>query len=155
MIIYLVGSISGQSYNEVMVRLSTARTIYENMGYTVWSPMTGKDYLRTELKFKKHGYKYPQSTNHAIFERDKWMVQNCDILLADFRSSKGVVSIGSCMELAWGALLEKHIVTILPEDDIHNHAFILEASDIVFNDVGDAHLYMEKFAEGVLCADST
>ena len=73
--IYLAGSISGLGYEEVVNRYKDFSVLLKTYGYETLCPMTGKTYLRNELKFKATGYKnFPVSTNHAIFERDKWMV---------------------------------------------------------------------------------
>lgn len=112
--------------------------------------MTGKSYLRNEIEFKAHGYAdNPPSTNHAIFERDKWMVSTCDIVFVDLIGTKSI-SIGCIMELAMGALLGKHTVVAMEEDNPHRHAFVLEAADIVYPNLVEALYYMEKLIHGSL-----
>jgi len=145
--IYLAGSISGCSYEEVTEKIKSKKERLEKAGYEIFSPMTGKNYLRTELVFRAEGYKNPPSTNHAIFERDKWMVNMVDIVLADLSGAK-IASLGTAMELAWASLLGKYTVLVMEEDNIHRHAFILEAADIVFPTLEEAMLYLEKLAKG-------
>jgi len=94
--IYLAGPISGMSYDAVISRIKDLSKRLERYGYKVIHPILGKDYLRTEIKFKSKGYEQPVSKNHAIFERDKWMItKRADILLADLSNSEWV-SIGTC-----------------------------------------------------------
>jgi len=148
--IYLAGPISGKGYKEVVERYQEKIDYLEDLGYEVFCPMTGKQYLRNELEFRTYGYdEFPVSTNHAIFERDKWMVSNCDILLVDLSNSGERASIGSIMELAWGSLLGKQTIVVLPKENLHRHAFVLEAGDIIFETLEDANNYLKDFINGI------
>ena len=144
--VYIAGSISGMSGESVIGYFGeTAQKLVE-MGYEVQHPMIAKGYFRNEMKFKAEGYKHkPQSTNHAIVERDCWMVNWCDILYCNLTMAE-IVSIGSTMELAWAHLLRKHTVLAMQSDNIHRHAFILEAADVVFESHEEAleYLYLMK-----------
>jgi len=148
--IYTAGPISGQSYEQVMNKYKEQVKILRGIGYEVICPMTGKSYLRTELEFKAKGYEqHPLSTNHAIKERDRWMVGQADIVLVDFSSCNGIVSIGSCMELAWADELKKHSIVVMDKDNIHQHCFILECADIVFSTLIEAYSYLKKLQTGI------
>ena len=139
--VYLIGPISGLPYDEVMSRLQWFVASLPHC--EILSPMTGKEYLRGETKLKPSDYFYGASTNHAIFERDKWMIGQCDIALADFIGAKNV-SIGSMFELAWASYLNKHTLVIMEENNIHHHSFVLEAADIIFQEALDAFQYINK-----------
>lgn len=140
--IYLAGPISGLSYDEVVNRIEE---ITEQLSHhIILSPMTGKEYLRTELSLKSHDYSNPISTNHAIFNRDMWMVEQSDIVFADLTLGKDRVSIGTVMELAWASILRKHIIVIMNDKNIHYHAFVIEAADIIFDNLNDALIYLKK-----------
>jgi nucleoside 2-deoxyribosyltransferase len=148
--IYLAGPISGKGYDEVVNTYKEKVKFLQDLGYDVLCPMTGKTYLRNELEFKTSGYdKFPVSTNHAIFERDKWMISSCDIILADLSNSGDRVSIGTVTELAWASLLNKHSIIVLPKDNIHRHAFVLEAGDIIFETIEEANKYLIDLAKGI------
>lgn len=148
--IYLAGPISGLGYDEVVGVYQKKSDALSSWGYDVLCPMTGKQYLRNEKEFKSHGLNdHPVSTNHAIFERDKWMVSNCDVILADLSNSGDRVSIGTMMEMAFAAILGKHCVAVIPNGNIHEHAFVLEAADIVFRNTDDAMQYLSDLAEGI------
>lgn len=144
--VYLAGSITGKSYEEVMSIFNYKADKLRSMGYDILSPMTGKAYLRTETTLKPDGYLNPVSTNHAIFERDKWMVNNSDIVLADLSECGERVSIGTMMELAWANMLGKHTILIMQPDNIHVHAFVKEAADIIFDSVTSALAYLSDLA---------
>ena len=123
--IYIALPITGRGYNDVVLEIFNRKSRLEGIGYKVIHPMTGKSYLRTEKEFKPGGYTTPTSTNHAIYERDQWMVRQCDIILLDFTNCK-TCPTGMTMELAWASLLGKHSILIMPADSPYRHAFILE-----------------------------
>jgi nucleoside 2-deoxyribosyltransferase len=141
--IYLAHPISGQSADVVYGYYDNAVKLLKD-SYEILYPMMGKRYLRTEIKFKAEGYGNPVSTNHAIKERDKWMVQESDIVFIDFTGST-IVSMGCCMELAWADLLGKHTIVVLEKENIHRHAFILDSADIVFETYDEAIEYLREF----------
>lgn len=145
MIIYLGFRISGSSYGNVMAYVAGTKSALESAGYRVLHPMTGKESLRTEVVFKPHGYGNPTSTNHAIFERDIWMVQQCDVFYLNLMDADEHVSIGGCMELAIASYLRKHTVVSMQSRNIHRHAFVLEAADVIFPTHEEALEYLVKF----------
>lgn len=148
--IYLAGPISGKGYDEVVTEYSRKTEILQEFGYEVLCPMTGKGYLRNELELKPAGYNsgLPPSTNHAIVSRDRWMVGQADVILVDLSNAGERVSIGTMMEMAWAMMLGKHVVTVLPENNVHRHAFVLEASHVVYEDLDDAVIYLHKLIRG-------
>jgi len=137
--IYIAGPISGLSYDEVESFFLTKAAALTKSGHTVLSPMLGKENLRNEIELRGYGYKGPTTTNHAIFERDKWMVTQSDAVFADLSQAKRV-SIGTVFELAWASFLGKHTVVVMGE--VHRHAFVLEAADIVFKTEEEALDYL-------------
>jgi len=143
--IYCVHPISGLSADEVFEYYSRTQKILTESGFDVFIPMFGKANLRTELKFKASDYRSPLSTNKAIFSRDKWMVQQSDILYANLLGSK-IVSIGSVMELAFGNLQGKQIILVMEKDNIHQHAFVIEAASIIFETEEEALDYLHKLS---------
>lgn len=129
----------------------TVFNYYEKMIKTLWqyavlSPMTGKDNLRCEVELKSDGYFQPTATNHAIFERDMWMVSQADVVLVDLFNTPRC-PIGCYMELAVAAWLRKHTILVMAKDSEYRHAFILEAADIVFETMEEAIKYLQE-----LCA---
>lgn len=147
--IYLVGPITGLSYSQVMDRYRAQFSLLKSYGYQPICPMVGKDYLKNERVLHGLGYTNPTSTGRAIKGRDRWMVKQADILLADFTDSE-VASIGSCMELAWADILGKHVIAVIPEVNVHRHAFIIECANIIFTEMEEAYAYLKDLAEGIL-----
>lgn len=145
--IYIAGSISGRSGEEVISYFGNTKALLTGMGFDVLSPMTGKGHFRNEIKFKTNGYGNPISTNHAIIERDRWMVSMADIVYCNLTMvTAPIVSIGSMMELAWAHHMGKHTVLAMQKGNIHQHAFVLEAADIIFETHDDAIDYLSKLS---------
>lgn len=140
--IYIAGSISGKTREEVTKYFSETKALFENWGFTVFNPMTGKGHLRTEKIYQAKDYRHPISTNRAIIGRDRWMVGQVDIVYMNLASAE-FASIGSMFELAWAYDMHKHIVAVIPQDNIHQHAFVLQAADIVFQNTEEALDYIE------------
>jgi len=109
--------------------------------------MTGKGYLRCAKEFKAHGYGTPLSSNHAIYKRDKWMVRNCNVFLLDLTGAADK-SIGCVMELQLAEELGKHTIVVMEDENVHRHAFVLDAADVVFVDLEAALTYLEQLAAG-------
>lgn len=143
--IYLAGPISGKSYEEVFWRLEKQKSLLQFMGYEALSPLSGKEHLVTEKELRAVGYADdPVSNAHSIYHRDKWMItQQADVILADLSTAKEV-SIGTCFELAWADLLGIHTVVIMMEGDLHDHGFVREAADVIFETVEEAYDYLNK-----------
>jgi nucleoside 2-deoxyribosyltransferase len=140
--IYLAHQITGLSYDVVRDYYGKLSERMYELGLEVLCPMTAKGTLRTEIEFKSEGYGTPVSCNHAIFERDQWMVRNCDIILADLTGMERA-SIGCCMEMAWASLLGKHSIVVMEKSNPHRHAFVLESADIVFETLDEAIDYLK------------
>lgn len=144
--IYLAGPIGGKSYKEVMDRY--IRLEEELSGhYEIFCPMTGKSVLIEEKSFKSSGYEGALTCDHAIFKRDKWMVEKSDVVFCDLTDAEKV-SIGSMFELAWASHLGKHVVVVLDSYGIHNHAFVKEAADVIFDTREAAISYLKELGAG-------
>jgi len=125
------------------------RTIAKLHGYKTFHPMVGKGILEKEIAFKSLGYdSHPLVTNHAILQRDCWMIQQSDVVFVNYSPSKKI-SIGCCMELAIAHWLRKYTVVVLPKDNLNNHSFVQEASDVIFYDEDEAIEYLNKLARSV------
>jgi nucleoside 2-deoxyribosyltransferase len=142
--VYVAGPITGQTGENVVNAIAEKVAILTDYGYLTYHPMAGKLSFRTEAEFKSGGYDHPIANNHSIFERDRWMVSQVDVVLVDLSNSGDRISIGTMMELAWASMLGKHTVTILPPGNVHNHAFVIEASDIIFTDIETAYGYLAE-----------
>lgn len=143
--IYCVHPISGLSADEVFEYYVDIEKTLTVMGYDVLHPMFGKEFLRTEMKFKAEDNRSPLTTNHSIVERDHWMVYQSDIVYANLTGAE-IVSIGSVMELAWAYMYRKQTIVVMEEKNIHRHAFVMEAADIIFETQEEALFYLEKLS---------
>jgi len=138
--IYFAGPISGKSGDDVFGYYEEIKK--ELAGFaTILSPMTGKAELRFEKNYKPGGYSSPVATDHAIVERDLWMVRQADVVFVNLRGAAWV-SIGTVSELAWAHLLGKHTVIAMEKGNIHEHAFVVEMADIRFSDYRSAIDYL-------------
>lgn len=145
MFIYCARPISGQSYEQVVGYYRDIVKKLRDVGYDVLYPMLGKSYLRNEIEFKTEGYANPLSTNHAIIERDRWMVKKADIVFLYLSDCGDRVSIGSVMELAWAHDSGKHTIVVMDKNNIHRHAFVLEAADVIFETLAEGIDYLYQF----------
>jgi nucleoside 2-deoxyribosyltransferase len=144
--IYLAHPISGYGAQQILDYYANARHDLEDY-YYILNPMTNKAYLRNEIELKPYGYDNPVATNHAIYGRDTWMVRQADIVYVDFTAASHI-SIGCCMELAIAHELGKHTIVSMENINIHRHAFVLEAADIVFPTSEEAIRYLITLWQG-------
>lgn len=147
--VYLAGPITGQTGEGVVNAIMEKVAILTDYGYSILHPMMGKTELRTEVEFKSGGYDHPIANDHSIFTRDHWMVSTADIILADLSDSGDRVSIGIMMELAWASHLGKHVIVVLPDGNVHDHAFVRQAATIRFQTLDDAYDYLVEFPVGM------
>jgi len=146
--VYCVHPISGLTPDEVFNYYNGIRSKLSAV-YDVLIPMTGKQSLRCEKEFRAEGMNnLPITTNHAIFERDRWMVTQADIIYANLMGATTKVSIGSMFELAWASLLGKYVVLAMDAESVHRHAFVLEAADVIFTSAEEAERYLMVLANG-------
>lgn len=150
--IYIAHQISGLTPEQVIDYFESMARYMKAIGFEVLQPMTAKGYFRPDPAhkeqpaFKPDGYAQPVSTNHAIVERDNWMVHMADVVHVDFTGTTSP-SIGMIMELAWAHELRKHTVIVLPEGNPHRHAFILECADVIFPDMAASMEYLVNLAK--------
>jgi nucleoside 2-deoxyribosyltransferase len=146
--IYIAGSISGKTKEEVTKYFFTTAETLRGFGYKVYSPMTGKGELRVNQTYAPHGYDNPIATDRAIVGRDGWMVGQSDIVYTNLSNAK-VASIGSMFEIAWANMLHKHVVAVVPKGNIHEHAFVFQSVDIIFQKEKEALCYLEELSKSI------
>ena len=148
--IYCVHPISGLTPDEVFAYYEGVKRRL-SPHYDVLIPMTGKSSLRCSKEFRAHGHdELPITGNHAIFERDRWMVRQADVIYANLVGATERVSIGSMFELAWASMLDRYVVLAMDRESVHRHAFVLEAADAVFETSDEAEEYLITFANGTI-----
>lgn len=144
--IYIASPISGLTSEEVFNYYDDIERKLRLCGMKPYSPMTAKHYLRGEMLMNPQGYSdHPTSTGHAIYKRDKWMLQGSDVVFVNLLNSARV-SVGCMFELAWADMLGKHVVVVSDGKFPYDHAFIKEAADIIFTTLDDAMEYLQELA---------
>lgn len=151
MIIYLAHPITGLSYDAVAEYYQEKYDHLNRFGYTVLFPMVAKKYLKEsaqggKIKAEQEELAAPLSTDRAIIGRDRWMVTQADVVYINLEGAKEI-SIGSCMELGWGYDRRKHTITTMEKKNIHRHAFVNQASDVIFENDKQATKYLEDLIQ--------
>ena len=148
--IYTVGPITGLTYDECVEHFQRRVKAFRSIGYRVFHPILGKGFLRNDARLKAHGYKdNPVTTNHAIVQADFWRVDNADILHVDFTKADKKASIGSISEMSRAFFQNKLIITVLPDDNVHLHAFVLEMSSIIFKTYQESLDYLKLYYDEI------
>lgn len=122
--VYLIGPMSGVSYDDSNRWREEAREYFKRYGIEVLSPLDRQRDLANSKSISDTYPTRPFGTAKSVIRSDHRDVQEADALLANFSGAKKV-SIGSIFELAWGWENNKPIVIV--EDHLHKHAMIDEA----------------------------
>jgi nucleoside 2-deoxyribosyltransferase len=134
--VYCAGPITWLSYNETVDwRNDLKKMLPPNI--KILSPMRGKDHLKREKEIHVWQEGNPLCSKKGIVTRDRFDVSRCDLFLANlFLSEK--VSIGTMVEFGWADAYRKPIVTIMREEGIYRHPFILELSSFITENIEEA-----------------
>jgi hypothetical protein len=154
--IYVAHPMTGLTWEEVCNYFTTTEAFLQLYGFEVLSPITGKKFDKNyklvasnneEINCLNEYEENALSTDKSILRRDSWMVKIADVIYINLYDAK-IPPIGCLMELAWGYLLGKHTVLVLPEDSPYRHAFVLQSADIVFTKPLNALTYLSKLVRG-------
>ena len=134
--VYLAGPITGQSYDgatdwrkEVINKLPP--------GILGFSPLRSKTYLLNETSIADSYEQKVMSSQRGIYARDHYDCQRCDAIFVNLLGADRV-SIGTVMEIAWGAAYDKPIILVMEEDgNLHDHAMIREACPLTVRDIDE------------------
>nr|CAI9751423.1 hypothetical protein DGKKSRWO_DGKKSRWO_CDS_0132 [uncultured phage]CAI9752309.1 hypothetical protein CVNMHQAP_CVNMHQAP_CDS_0132 [uncultured phage] len=137
--VYLMHPMYGQKNDDVIAWYEKTVSLLEPH-YHIYTPQ-----LDT-LKYYNLFVSGPALTDSAIVSRDLQYAATSDILFVDFSGSK-TASIGCCFELAVGYWNHKHVVAVMPEINIHNHAFIRQACSAVYGDYDSAIDYLKMLSK--------
>lgn len=144
--IYCAGGISGLTQEDVLSRYEKLREDLSD-NFTLIIPMVQKNLMRNKIEHKSQNKSTsPITENKSIVRRDRWNVSQADILLVDLTMSSERISIGSVSEMAWGYDDCKNIIVIMPQGNIHRHAFVLEMASIVFESYEEALAYLREYS---------
>lgn len=130
--VYLVGPISGCSYEEASNWRETATRLIESRGHSVFNPMAGKDCLKSEdnIAFSYEDHLMLKSTH--IFQADLHRIKHSDVLFCNLQNLKGY-SIGSFFEIGYGYAMNKVIIIVTDDKTIAEHPFIKNSSFVVYS----------------------
>lgn len=142
LMVYLAGPMTGMTIEHVTTWRKLAESALEEAGFTVLDPARGLMFLKPE-EVVKDAYEDEFTENkHVVFERDKFDSTRADILFVNLKHAHRV-SIGTMMEMAWAHLAGRFVVTVIEkEGNPHMHAFVREASSIMFTDPEEACAYI-------------
>lgn len=120
--VYLAGPIgSGGSEHNGPWR-DEATAYLEEKGLIVVEPLEASKYHLYEVDEKD------DTVAKILTERDRRFSMESDFILVNFLGSTAR-SIGCSMEIAWADAAGTTIVTVMDEEDEHNHPMILSTSD--------------------------
>ena len=119
--VYLAGPISGLNYNKATDWRAQVAPRLLGMGYEVYNPMRGKEYL-SQIGIIDHTQcerlKNPLSMSSGILHRDFKDVSECDVLLVNLlpENDSKRLSVGTYAEIALACYLKKLIIVVAPVD---------------------------------------
>lgn len=139
--IYLAKPMTGISCKSVFDYYTKTKSIL-NHTYEIYCPLACKGFLMNDDVFEKE-YTESITSNHGIFERDKWMVSQSDIVFCDFSETTSI-SLGCVSEIMIANTLNKYIIVVMNKMNVHNHPFVKEAASIIFETHDEAISYLIK-----------
>jgi nucleoside 2-deoxyribosyltransferase len=139
--VYLSGPIKGLSYNHAVEWREYAKRYLEDNNIKGVSPMRGKEYLEGTKSLDSEKDPNVLGSDRSLWCRDYNDVHTADVLLVNLEDSNGV-SIGTVFEIAWAKEMKKPVIVVMPQNNIHNHPFIREATSLFFTDLDDALAYV-------------
>ncbi len=139
--VYLAGPILGKTYIDCRFGWRQTAAIGLLPGITILSPM------RHEGRLSEHtGPIDDNGSDKAthffagsklIFAKDVLDIRHCDIVLANFLGATRP-SLGTVSEIGMAYVMGKTIITVMEDDNIHRHPFVLEPSALVLDNLDDA-----------------
>ncbi|HON21918.1 MAG TPA: hypothetical protein P5345_01715 [Candidatus Paceibacterota bacterium] len=135
-LVYTGGAISGLTYEEcVGWRIYVASEMPPHIH--ILSPMRGKENLNDGKIINGSYEQHPLCSQKGILCRDHYDVCRAHLVLMNFLGAKKL-SIGSIMEVAWAYAYRRPLITLMEEDNPHNHPMVREASNFILIDLDEA-----------------
>ena len=136
--IYLAGPITGCEYDECNNWRNHFKTLMPK-SIQCLSPMRGEDFFTIKRaandSYGNHG---PLATERGIMTRDFFDCTRSDLVIANLLDTK-IVSIGTCMEIAWAYMNKTPLIVIMEEKgNLHDHPMIREATGFRVTTLEDA-----------------
>ena len=124
--IYLAGPISGLDWKQATEWRQYVEEELSDFGIECLSPLRFKSFLSSETSIRDSYPDHALANTRAIYTRDRWDVSRSDVILVNFVGATKV-SIGTVIEIAWADMLNKPIIYLAEDDNIHNHAMVMES----------------------------
>ena len=143
--VYCARPFSGLTIEEIHKYYEWLAAQFDSYPIALRIPITTETRLLSKCDqevVKSTGYEDPLFTDRAIVSRDIWAATNSDVFFGNFLPATQV-SIGMIVELTAAKLSGSHTVSVLPEGKHpHNHAFVLQQSDVIINTLDDGIGYL-------------
>lgn len=134
--IYLAGPITGLTFDNCTEWRCYAAGKFEPE-IDAFSPLRCKYYLPKTEALQDQYTDFVLSTQRGIYGRDFNDVNTCDLLFVNLLGAK-IVSIGTVMEIAWGAMRRIPIVLVMEDTgNVHEHSMLREACPFRVNNLED------------------
>lgn len=127
------------------------RAYEEKTGIVGFSPMRAKDYLLAAgvLSGRPEAYDdYVLSSAKGILYRDSWDVRTSDLVFVNLLGTTKA-SIGTAMEIGMAWALNKPVIVVKENDNVHTHAMLDTAAGWVTDDLD----YAVEVAKAILLPD--
>ena len=119
--VYLAGPISGLTYDDGQDWRAYAKRVLEGAGIDGFSPLRGKEFLRSEGVLTGAYTANPLAADRGIMRRDFNDVKTSSALLINLLGAKSV-SQGTVMEMGWAYLLQIPVIVAVEEQgNLHEH----------------------------------
>ena len=135
--VYLAGPMKGMNFQDAVSWRQEVELHMEAFGIKSFNPLRNCDHLTGVTKIKNTYESNPRTSRRGVFMHGKFAIMKSDAILANFLFSEEA-SIGTSFELAWAHMAHKPIVSVIDPSNIHNHPFILEASDFISSNLNSA-----------------
>lgn len=139
--VYLAGPITGTTYGECSDWRGYAQQELNKAGVVGVSPLRGET-IPLEGVIEEE-YDTLLRNARAITVKDRFYVQDCDLMLANLTGAEKV-SIGTMIEYGWADAYRKPIITVIePDSNLHDHPMLRELSGFRVEEL-DEGLYVAK-----------
>ena len=135
-LVYLAGPISGLSHTGCT---EWRQYVIDKLPSEIQalSPMRAKDYLKSSGTLEGSYEDWPLSTQRGIYARDRFDCTRADAILVNLLGAERV-SIGTVMEIAWGADNDIPVVLLMEkEGNIHDHPMVRESCSFIVDNLNE------------------
>lgn len=136
--VYLAGPIRGLDYGSAVDWRDVAKGYLAQLGIDAYSPMRGKEHLRSVQSLDDDHDEHPLSSARGILARDRWDCSRHDAVLVNLVGAERV-SIGTTMEIAWADAKRIPVIcAVEPEGNVHEHSMLMGCVDFRVPTIAEA-----------------